>query len=95
MKLYWSPKTRAVRAIWMLEETGVDYELEQIDIRSPNRRDSAEFRSASPMGKVPALVDGDVRMSESAAICLYLADRYAPGRLAPAVDVARRGKFLY
>ncbi len=95
MKLYWSPKTRAVRAIWMLEETGVDYELEQIDIRSPNRRDSAEFRSASPMGKVPALVDGDVRMSESAAICLYLADRYAPGRLAPAVDDARRGKFLY
>lgn len=95
MKLYSSPKTRAVRAIWMLEETGVDYELEQIDIRSPNRRDSAEFRSASPMGKVPALVDGDVRMSESAAICLYLADRYAPGRLAPAVDDARRGKFLY
>lgn len=45
MKLYWSPKTRAVRAIWMLEETGVDYELEQIDIRSPNRRDSADRKS--------------------------------------------------
>ena len=47
------------------------------------------------MGKVPALVDGDVSMSESAAICLYVADRYAQGTLAPAVDDARRGKFLY
>lgn len=95
MKLYWATQTRAVRAIWMLEETGVDYELEEIDIRAENRKDSAEFREASPMGKVPALVDGDVRMCESAAICLYLADRYAPGRLAPALDDARRGKYLY
>jgi glutathione S-transferase len=47
------------------------------------------------MGKVPALVDGEVRMSESAAICLYLADRYAPGTLAPAIDDPARGKFLY
>lgn len=95
MKLYWSPKTRSVRAIWMLEEIGVDYELELVDIRNPERRDSTGFRAASPMGKVPALADGDVLMSESAAICLYLADRYASGRLAPALDDARRGKFLY
>ncbi len=46
------------------------------------------------MGKVPALVDGDCSMSESAAICLYLSDRYAPGRLAPAIDAPMRGKFL-
>ena len=47
------------------------------------------------MGKVPALSDGDVHMSESAAICLYLADKYAAGSLAPAIDDPRRGKFLY
>jgi glutathione S-transferase len=47
------------------------------------------------MGKVPALVDGEVQMSESAAICLYLADRYGAGELAPAIDGPTRGKFLY
>ncbi len=95
MRLYWAPQTRSVRAIWMLEEAGLDYELEFVDIRATDRRDSEAFRAASPMGKVPALSDGDVAMSESAAICLYVADRYAPGRLAPAVDDPQRGRFLY
>lgn len=95
MKLYWSPQTRSTRAIWMLEEAGVAYELELVDIRSPDRRDAAEFLEASPMGKVPALVDGDARMAESAAICLYVGDRYSSGKLAPAPDDPARGKFLY
>jgi glutathione S-transferase len=95
MKLYWSKQTRASRAVWMLEEAGVDYELVDADIRAENRSDSDEFREASPMGKVPALVDGDVKMSESAAICLYVADRYSQGNLAPAIDDPQRGKFLY
>lgn len=95
MRLYWSPQTRSTRALWMLEEAGIDYERELVDIRSPQRQDTAEFLEASPMGKVPALVDGDVRMSESAAICLYVADRYSSGKLAPAIDDPARGKFLY
>ena len=77
----------------MLEEAGVDYEMERVEIGSENL--SAELLAASPMGKVPALVDGDVRMSESAAICIYVADRYCPGTLAPAPDDSRRGKYLY
>ena len=95
MKLYWSPQTRSTRALWILEEAGLDYELEQVDIRNPERDNTAEFLEASPMGKVPALVDRDVRMSESAAICLYVADRYGAGTLAPAIDDPARGKFLY
>ena len=95
MKLYWSPQTRSTRALWMLEEAGLDYERERVDIQNPDRDNSAEFLDASPMGKVPALVDGAVRMSESAAICLYIADRYAAGTLAPAIDDPARGKFLY
>ncbi len=95
MKLFWSPQTRSTRALWMLEEIGVGYELELVEIRNPKREDNKEFRAASPMGKVPALIDGKVKMSESAAICLYLADRYSSGKLAPAVDDALRGKFLY
>ena len=93
MKLFWAPQTRAQRAIWMLEEAGVDYEMEQVTLGSEDL--SEEFLVASPMGKVPALVDGDVSMSESAAICIYVADRYAMGTLAPALDDAQRGKYLY
>ena len=95
MKIYWAPQTRSTRALWMLEEAGIDYDKELIDIRSPDRKDPTEFLAASPMGKVPAIVDGEVAMSESAAIRLYVADRYSPGVLAPAIDDPRRGKFLY
>jgi len=95
MKLYWSPQTRSTRALWMLEEAGLDYERERVDIQNPDRSNSAEFLDASPMGKVPAIADGEVRMSESAAICLYIADRYGAGTLAPAIDDPARGKFLY
>lgn len=95
MKLFWAPQTRSTRAIWMLEEAGVKYDMELVDIRSPDRKNSKEFLAASPMGKVPAIVDGDVAMSESAAICIYVADRYAAGKLAPATDDASRGQYLY
>ncbi len=93
MKLFWAPQTRAQRGIWMLEEAGVDYEMERVELGSPDH--SAEFLAASPMGKVPALIDGEVALSESAAICIYVADRYAAGTLAPAIDDPLRGKFLY
>jgi len=95
MKLFWAPQTRSQRAIWMLEEAGVDYEKELVDIAGENREDTAEFLAASPMGKVPAIVDGDAAMSESAAICVYVADRYNMGTLAPALDDPQRGKYLY
>jgi glutathione S-transferase len=95
MKLFWCPQTRAIRVLWMMEELGVDYELAVTDVRAEDDPNRAELLTASPMGKVPALVDGDVRMAESAAICLYLADRYAAGTLAPALDSANRGMFLY
>lgn len=95
MKLYWAPQTRSTRAFWILEELAIEYEAVAVDIRAEDRTDSAEFRRASPMGKVPAIVDGDVCMSESAAICLYLADRYSAAGLAPAIDDPMRGKYLY
>ena len=93
MKLFWAPQTRAQRAIWMLEEAGIEFEMERIELGGASLSD--EFLAASPMGKVPAIVDGDVSMSESAAICLYVADRYAMGSLAPAIDDADRGQYLY
>ena len=93
MKLYWCPQTRSSRAVWMLEEAGVDYELVHCDITKPER--TPEHLAASPMGKVPALEDGEVKMWDSAAICLYVADRYASGRLAPALDDPLRARFVH
>ena len=93
MKLFWAPQTRAQRAIWLLEEAGVDYEMERVELGATDL--SEEFLAASPMGKVPAIVDGEVSMAESAALCLYVADRYCAGSLAPALDDPNRGKFLY
>ena len=95
IKFFWSPMTRASRVLWMLEEASVEYERITVDIRDPEAERHPAFAEASPMGKVPAIVDGWVSMSDSAAICMYLADRYPASRLAPAVDHHQRGAYLY
>lgn len=93
--LYWSPKTRASLMFWVLEEIGRPYRLHNVDWRSDPRPPDPEFAAASPLGKVPALSDGTVQVADSAAITLYLADRYAPGVLAPLPDDPARGMFLF
>lgn len=95
MKLFWCPQTRSLRLIWMMEELGRPYERVLIDIRDRAKPRDPDFAMASPMGKVPALRDGETFMSDSSAIALYLADRYASGTLAPKLDDPRRGTFLY
>ena len=93
MKLYHAAKTRSSRIAWLLEEAGVDYELVAITLGNPNH--PADFLAASPMGKVPAISDDNTAMAESAAICLYVCDRYPEAALAPAVDHPDRGDYLY
>jgi glutathione S-transferase len=94
MKLYWCPKTRALRALWLLEEAAIPYERVLIDIRSDLAKSDAAFRRASPMGKVPALEDGAVHMWDSGAICAYVADQYPAQGLAPPVGSPLRGAYL-
>ena len=94
MKLYWCPKTRAATAIWMMEEAGQPYERVLIDI-SAGAQKKPEYLAINPMGKVPALQDGEATMGEAAAICAYVADRYPQAKLAPPVDDPRRAKYLY
>jgi glutathione S-transferase len=79
----------------MLEELGQPFEVVEIDIRDPVAKENASFRRASPMGKVPALSDGEVALADSAAIGIYLADRYPDAGLAPAFDHPDRGRYLY
>lgn len=78
-----------------MDEVGQPYELVQIDIRAENRNEPPAFLAASPLRKLPALTDGDVKIANSAAVALYLADRYAPGDLAPHLDDPERGEFLF
>jgi glutathione S-transferase len=77
----------------MLEEVGVPYERRFVDFAAGEHKQD-DFLALNPMGKLPVLTDGDALVTESAAIALYLADRYAPGRLAPALDDAKRGTYL-
>jgi glutathione S-transferase len=97
--LFWCPRTRASRILWLLEELGEPFELREIDIRDADSRNDADFQLASPMGKVPAIMDtapaGVARIADSAAIGLYLADRYPEAGLAPALNDVRRGAYLY
>ena len=93
MQLYYNPRSRAAIAKWMLDECGVKYDIVPIDIEK-NEHKNPEFLKINPAGKLPALVDGDTRMFENAAICLYLADRFPEAKLAPGVLAPERGRYL-
>jgi glutathione S-transferase len=91
--LYYHPFSRASGTVWTLEEIGQPYELAFVDIMKGAQK-APPVIDLNPMGKIPVLVDGDVVVTESAAIALYLADRYASGRLAPPIDDKRRGAYF-
>jgi glutathione S-transferase len=91
--LYHHPFSRAMSVVWMLEEVGAPYELRYVDILAGKQK-SPEIVALNPMGKLPILTDGDTVVTEVAAIGLYLADRYAYGKLAPRVDDPGRGAYL-
>jgi len=75
INLYGSPRSSAGRCIWALEEAGVAYTLKELDMRNKEHK-SAEYLKINPMGKVPAMIDGDITLFESMAINYYIADTY-------------------
>ena len=93
MKLYYNPQSRATVAKWMLDECGADYEIVPIDLQKREQK-SPEFLRINPSGKLPALVDGDTKIFENVAICLYLADKFPEANLAPRLDAPERGRYL-
>jgi glutathione S-transferase len=93
MQVYWSPRSRSFSALWLMEETGRPYERVLTDI-STGAQKKPEYLAINPMGKVPALKDGDVTVAEAAAICAYVAERYPDAKLAPPLGDPRRGKYL-
>ena len=94
MQLYWSPRTRSFTALWLMEETGQPYERVLTDLSAGAQR-KAEYLAINPMGKVPALRDGEATLAEAAAICAYVAERYPQAKLAPPVGDPLRAKYLY
>jgi len=92
LTLYTHPQSRGRIAHWMLEETGQPYEVQWLEIGS-TMKDPA-YCAINPMGKVPAIRHAEVVVTEAAAICTYLADRFPASGLAPAFDDPARGPYL-
>ena len=84
MKLYGYPNSRATRALWALEEAQAEYDYIHIDVKAGAGKDP-NYLAINPGGNVPTLVDGDLIITESAAICLYIGEKYPQsGLLSPA-----------
>jgi glutathione S-transferase len=93
MRLYWAPKTRSLRALWLLEEIGAPYERVLVDLKNGGQRTPA-YHAINPMEKVPALKDGEACVAESGALVAYVADKFPGAGLAPAIGDPKRGRYL-
>ena len=91
-KLFYFPGNANLAPHMLLEEIGAPYELVLVD-RAKNAHKSADYMKLNPMGRIPTLVDGDLVISETAAICLHLADKHPQAKLAPDLGSAERGRF--
>ncbi len=82
MRLYEFAPTRSIRARWVLQELGEEFEAVTVNLAAGDHR-RPQFLKINPAGRVPALVDGDLVITESVAIVLYLAERDAQRRFLP------------
>ena len=82
MRLYEFAPTRSVRARWTLQELGVDFDAITVNLMVGDQK-RPEFLAINPAGKVPVLVDGDLVLTESVAIVVYLADKYPASGFLP------------
>lgn len=92
-KLYHVPNSRSLRVRWLLEEMGLDYEIELVPF-SPEALRSEDYGKINPIGKVPSLVDGEVTLFESGAIIEYILEKYDGGHLKPDVGSKEWERYL-
>ena len=90
--LYHCMAARSFRPLWAMEELGLAYELKMLPF--PPRVFAKEYLALNPLGTIPLMIDGDVRMTESAAIAQYLVTRYGPTPLAIGTDESDYGAYL-
>ena len=92
-QLFYSPGSAAMTPHVVLEEIGAPYKLIKLDTAARDH-DKPEYRRLNPNGRIPTLVDGDFIIYETAAICLYLADKHPEAKLQPLGAGPERGRFL-
>ena len=92
LELFNFPKTRGSRVTWMLEELEADYEFKLVPFGA-NGFASEDYLKINPAGKVPALRDGDLVLTESAAIVTYLGDKFPEKQLVPPAGTSARAKY--
>jgi glutathione S-transferase len=92
IELYHCVDARSFRALWALEEMGLPYRLHLLPF--PPRIHQPDYLALNPLGTIPLMIDGGVRMTESAAIPQYLATHYGPTPLAVGVDEPDYGLWL-
>lgn len=90
--LYGVPNTRSTRVAWTLEELGLDWQFHFVNLEKGEHK-SPEYLAVNPCGKVPALNDDGLVLSESAAICHFLAEKYGDGKLMPAPATAESAQY--
>lgn len=93
LTLYHAAPSRSSVVLWMLEELGQPYDVQLVSFKKGENL-QPEFLAVNPMGKVPALKHGDVVITESAAICTYLADEFPQAKLNIPTGDLRRGLYL-
>ena len=93
LTLFYAPQSRAITALYFMEELERPYRLEVIDLKKGDQK-KPDYLKLNPMGKVPLVLDGEVPIAETGAIFMYLADKYAAGRLAPRPDESDRADYL-
>lgn len=89
--LYFAPLTRSIRIMWLLEELSISYKLRPIVF---NESAGKGYAQDTPSGKLPAIEDGEIIVSESGAIVQYVIERYGNGRLEPSVGSPGRARYL-
>ncbi len=95
LTLFHAPRSRSTRFIWLLEELGAPYEIRKVDIfRSVSNTGARDPANPHPHGQVPALLDDGVLITESAAIALYLTDKFPEAGLGPLIGDLGRGSYL-
>ncbi len=92
IRLHYHPGNASLTPHMLLEELGVPFELEMVDSANAAHK-SPEYLKLNPNGQIPVLVDGDLVLYETAAICLHLADAHPDARLAPPLRTAERAHF--
>ena len=93
LKVHFAPNSRAGRIIWLLEEFSLPYEVNTRALH-PSDLKSDEHRKRHPLGRIPVLDDGDIRIYESGAIIEYIIERHKNGGLKPSIEDPNYPEFL-